>query len=466
MPLWQLGVAELHSGYRNRDFTPTDVLASVMQRIADVNPVLNAIVTPNEDEAIRVAEESTERWREGCPLSHLDGIFTTIKDNIPVKGKCCTWGSKAFEFHVPAKDELAVGRLRDSGAGILGKTNVPEFTLQGFTDNAIFGATANPWNLDLTPGGSSGGAVAAVASGMGVAALATDGGVSIRRPCAHVGLYGLKPSPGFVARVDHLPPLLGDFETLGVIARSPDDLGAILSCVACRDPRDRSSYAFTDRERVAELSHRGGLRILYIPAFGDFPVDPEIASSVAEAARLFGYLGHNIEIGTIPFDIERLNAIWNLVGPAGLAWLVEREGIDAGLISPSLLPMLETGRATSAAAYVQMLSDVQALRLELAEVFQRHDVILTPSIAALSWPKSETHPTKIDGIEAGPRGHAVFTPFANAGGLPGINLPTAPSSSGLPIGCQLVGPFGSDLELLSIAKTYEAAFGRYTWPEI
>src|SRR5690606_39209169 len=161
---------------------------------------------PNEEEAARAAEQSAVRWKEGRPLGPLDGIPATVKDNVPVRGLRCTWGSRAFENYVPTSDEPAVARLRESGASILGKTNVPEFTLQGFTDNALFGVTVNPWNTDLTPGGSSGGAVAAVAAGMGVAALATDGGGSIRRPCAHTGLYGLKPSPGFVARADHLPP--------------------------------------------------------------------------------------------------------------------------------------------------------------------------------------------------------------------------------------------------------------------
>lgn len=466
MELWRHGIAALQSGYRNGDFSPAEVLASLKERIAAVNPLLNAIVTPNDEAAAAVADQSSRRWREGRPLGPLDGIFVTVKDNIPVAGLRCTWGSKAYEAYVPARDELAVRRLREAGAGILGKTNVPEFTLQGYTDNAIFGPTANPWNTALTPGGSSGGAVAAVAAGLGVAALATDGGGSIRRPCAHAGLYGLKPSPGFVARTDHLPPLLADFETLGVIARSPADIAAVLVRIAGRAAGDRSSYAFTDDQRKTVLPHAGGLRILYVPAFAGFPVDPEIAASVERAARLFEGLGHHVETGPVPFDIDRLNGIWNTIGPAGLAWLVDREGIDAGLISPSLLPMVETGRKTTASAYIQLLSDVQALRAELAGVFQDHDVILTPSVAALPWPKSETHPAVIDGVAAGPRGHAVFTPFANAGGLPGINLPTAPSSSGLPIGCQLVGPFGSDMVLLALAGSYEDAFGSFRWPEI
>jgi len=466
MELWRLGIAETVAGYREARFTPEDVLESTLKRMSAVNPVLNAVVTENEKEARQLAGQSTRRWKAKAPSSALDGMFITVKDNIPVRGLRCTWGSRTYADHVPGQDESPVARLREAGVGILGKTNVPEFTLQGFTDNLVFGATGNPWNPDLTPGGSSGGAVAAVASGIGVAAMATDGGGSIRRPCAHTGLYGLKPSPGFISRVDGLPLLLGDFETMGVIARSPRDLRAILSSAAQRDPADRSSFAFSDEERRADPAHSGRQRILYVPVFGDFPVDPEISDSVARAADLLERMGHHVETGKVPFDVDRLNAIWNLIGPAGLAWLVDSRSLDTSLMSPSLLPMVEAGRKASAAAYLQLLADVRTFRNELRLLFERYDLIMTPSIAALSWPKSQSHPEIIDGVAAGPRGHAVFTPFANAGGLPAINLPTAPSASGLPIGCQLVGPFRSDLLLVSLAEAYEKGFGPYTWPDL
>lgn len=466
MQLWRLGIAETIAGYRKGVFTPLDVLDSTLARISEVNPVLNAIVTQNEDEVRRVARQSSERWKERTPRSGLDGIFITVKDNIPVRGLRCTWGSRTFADHVPERDESPVAQLRGAGVGILGKTNVPEFTLQGFTDNLVFGATGNPWNPKLTPGGSSGGAVAAVASGMGVTAMATDGGGSIRRPCAHTGLYGLKPSPGFVGRSDGLPALLGDFETMGVVARSPRDLRAVLSVAAHRHPADRSSFAFSTEERSTAPKHGSRLRILYVPAFGDFPVDPEIRDSVAGAAKLLERMGHHVETGEVPFDVDRLNAIWNLIGPAGLAWLVDSRSLDTSLMTASLLPMVETGRKAGASAYLQLLADVQEFRNDLRLLFERYDLILTPSVAALPWPKAQSHPETIDGVAAGPRGHAVFTPFANAGGLPAINLPTAPSASGLPIGCQLVGPFRSDLLLVSLAEAYEKAFGPYAWPDL
>lgn len=466
MELWRLGIADTIAGYGKGSFTPRDVLDATLARIEAVNPVLNAIVTENADEARLVARQSTQRWKERAPRSALDGVFITVKDNIPVRGLRCTWGSRTFADYVPERDESPVAQLRGAGVGILGKTNVPEFTLQGYTDNLVFGATGNPWNPALTPGGSSGGAVAAVASGMGVAAMATDGGGSIRRPCAHTGLYGLKPSPGFVGRADGLPPLLGDFETMGVIARSPRDLRAVLSAAAHRHPADRASFAFSDEERMAAPRHRRQLRILYVPAFGDFPVDPDIRASVAAAAGLFERMGHRVEEGAVPFDVDRLNAIWNLIGPAGLAWLVERDGLDTAAMTASLLPMVEAGRKAGAAAYIQLLADVYEFRSAFAVLFERYDFILTPSVAALPWPKAQSHPDVIDGVAAGPRGHAVFTPFANAGGLPAINLPTAPSAGGLPIGCQIVGPFRSDLLLVSLAEAYEEAFGPYAWPEL
>lgn len=466
MELWKLDVAQTIAGYRSGAFTPQDVLHSLLARMAAVNPILNAVVTPNEDDAHALARASTARWHARTPSGPLDGIFITVKDNIPVRGLRCTWGSRTYADYVPQEDESPVARLREAGVGLLGKTNVPEFTLQGFTDNLVFGATGNPWNPALTPGGSSGGAVAAVASGIGVAALATDGGGSIRRPCAHTGLYGLKPSPGFISRVHGLPPLLGDFETMGVIARSPADLRVVLGAAAHRHPGDRASFAFSEDERQASPAIRPGRRILYVPAFDGFPVDPEIRASVDQAASLMVRMGHHVETGPVPFDVDRLNAIWNLIGPAGLAWLVDNQALDTRLMAPSLLPMLESGRAAGATAYVQMLADVANLRAQLARHFEHYDFILTPSVAALPWPKTESHPPVIDGTPVGPRGHAVFTPFVNAGGLPAINLPTAPSASGLPIGCQLVGPFRADTQLVWMAEAYAAAFGPYTWPEI
>ena len=194
--LWKRSAAELSAAYRDGSATPEDALAAVLKRLDAVNPRINAVITLDRTGAQLAAKESTQRWKEGHARSPLDGVPITIKDNILVGGLRATWGSRLYADHVPANDEEPVVRLRNAGVVIVGKTNVPEFTLHGTTRNELFGVTRNPFDLALTPGGSSGGAAAAVASGIGPLALGTDGGGSIRRPAAHTGLVGFKPSTG------------------------------------------------------------------------------------------------------------------------------------------------------------------------------------------------------------------------------------------------------------------------------
>lgn len=462
--LWSLGAGTLSRAYAAREISPVEVVNAVLDRIEDINPRLNAIVTPDREGARRAAAESERRWRDNEARGPLDGVPLTVKDNIPVRGMRTTWGSRLFADYVPPEDELPVARLRAQGMAILGKTNVPEFTLQGYTDNPLFGPTRNPWDIRLTPGGSSGGAVAAVAVGLGPVAIGTDGGGSIRRPASHTGLFGFKPSPGRVARAHGLPVILNDFEAIGPIARTVEDAALVFSLMSGGDPRDRASMAFQQVD--AEVARDPGrLRILFVPRFVGSPVDPEIAKSVAAAATNLQELGHTVEQGSVPVDLEALERIWSVIGPAGLAWLVN--GKDLSVISPPLRQIAENGARLTAVDYVEALDAVAGLRAALAGFFQSHDLIMTPSAAALPWPAETTHPDSIEGKPVGPRGHAVFTAFANAGGLPGASIPCAPARSGLPIGFQLVGRFGGDMELLRVAAQYERAHSwADRWPPI
>jgi aspartyl-tRNA(Asn)/glutamyl-tRNA(Gln) amidotransferase subunit A len=380
----------------------------------------------------------------------------TVKDSIPVAGMHTTWGSRLFADHVPAQDELPVARLRAQGAVIVGKTNVPEFTLHGYTHNALFGTTRSPWDQHLTPGGSSGGAAAAVAAGLGPLAIGTDGGGSIRRPAGHVGLVGLKPSTGRVARADGFPPVLYDFEVIGAIARTTRDAALLFAAIAGPDARDRSSLAFPPAAADVEMEPRQQ-RVLYVPRFGSSPVDPEIAARVAEAARNLEALGHAVEEGEAPLDLAALDRIWSVVGPAGLAALLRNHPGWQSLVQEPLRRIAEQGAALQAADYVDALEKVTLIRGELAAALARHDLILTPCFAALPWAADATHPETIDGKPVGPRGHAVFTAFANAAGLPGISIPCRPARNGLPIAMQLVGRYGAEELLLSLALQYERA---------
>jgi aspartyl-tRNA(Asn)/glutamyl-tRNA(Gln) amidotransferase subunit A len=211
--LWRQSAAELVRMYRGGETTPSAAIESVLARHDEVNAGLNAVVTLDRERALDAASGSSRRWAGGKPLSALDGVPISVKDNLLVRGMRATWGSRIFDDFVPETDEVPVERLRRAGAVLFGKTNVPEFTVQGITDNSLFGPTRNPWNLGTTPGGSSGGAAAAVAAGIGPLALCTDGGGSIRRPAAHCGLYGFKPSSGFAPRGSGFPPILNDLRS-------------------------------------------------------------------------------------------------------------------------------------------------------------------------------------------------------------------------------------------------------------
>ncbi|TPG60501.1 amidase [Roseomonas nepalensis] len=450
--------------YRRGALSPVEAARAALGRIARGNPRLNAVIALDEAGARAAAARSEARWRAGCPAGPLDGVPLTVKDNIPAAGLPCRWGSPAWPGGVPARDELPVARLRAGGAVILGKTNVPEFTLEGYTDNALFGPTRNPWDPRLTPGGSSGGAVAAVASGMGPLALGTDGGGSIRRPASHTGLVGLKPTPGRVPRAEGLPAILLDLEVIGPIARTVADAALLLAAIADPAPEDPLSRGI---EPFAALDAAPRLRIRYVPRFGASPVDPGIATSVAVAAGRLAALGHAVEEGPPPFDPDAVLPLFPAIAGAGLAWLLGSLPGHPSPSSPALAAMAAAGRGAGAAALFGALDAMGAFRQAMALFLTRDcDAILTPAAAALPWPARESHPPVIDGQPAGPRGHAVFTNFANLGALPAIALPGDPVA-GLPAGFQLVGAPGSEAALLAVGAAYEAAHPwADRWPDL
>jgi len=486
--LWQLTAAQLTAGYRDGVCTPQQALQDCLARTALCNPRLNALVTLDAEGAVRAAEESGARWRAGRPLGPLDGVPMTIKDNLHVRGLRTSWGSRALGGPVAERDELPVARLRAGGAVMFGKTNVPEFTMQGYTDNPVFGPTGNPWNPALTPGGSSGGAVAMVAAGCCPLALGTDGGGSIRRPASHTNLVGYKPSRGRIPRADGLPQIFLDYEVVGPLTRCVDDAVALLQVLGEPDERDASSGAFRERPVDVAQAPSQACRILYIPRFADHPVDAEIAALTDAAARDLAALGHLVE-RTERFDtVEAVNTRWPLLSQVGLAWLVEHAGelpkLDApfepGRFGPAMQANVETGRAAPARALFELLFEIERLRSALSQLFDRFDFLLTPAAAALPWPANETHPPRIAGRDVGPRGHAIFTAFANAAGLPAIALPCGfaglddpqalraaprggrpawdgPAPGGLPVGLQLVAREGDDNALLALARQFERA---------
>ena len=442
-------ISELAKALRSGELTAEALLDRCLERIKQIDPCLNSFVTVDEASARAAAKTSNSRFADGSARSLLEGVPISVKDNILVAGMLATWGSRALADFRPSRDELPVARLRAAGAVIIGKTNVPELTLEGYTKNDLFGVTRNPWDTRLTPGGSSGGAAAGVAAGLVPAAIGTDGGGSIRRPACHTGLVGWKPSVGRIPRIDGFPAILTDFETIGTLTRSVDDAVLLEAAMAGPDTRDRRSL-YTDAK-----PWKGTARILYIPQFGDAPVDEEVAAATARVAEELARDGHAVREEHVFFNLDEVGRIWHVVSRAGVACLMTwNAGSLRTMAGASVRTMAAEGERITGADYIDALERVTALRRRCAELFDQFDLVLTPTAAALPWAAEKPYPDRIAGRSAGPRDHAVFTGWVNIAGLPAISLPVAVSKERLPIGVQIVAAFGADAALLDFALAF------------
>ena len=447
-------ITELAAALRGGSLTAEALLDRSLERTRRLDPQLNSFVALDEAAARAEAKASDALLAARKPRSPLEGIPISIKDSIHAAGLPTTWGSRAFSTNVPDKDELPVARLRAAGAVIVGKTNVPELTVEGYTRNDLFGVTRNPWDTRLTPGGSSGGAAAGVAAGLVPAAIGTDGGGSIRRPACHTGLVGWKPSIGRFPRIDGLPAILTDFETIGTLTRTIEDALLLDAAMAGPDARDRRSlYAPSPQQP------RQKWRIIHIPRFGDSPVDPEVDAATTGVAEALARDGHDVTEGKVFFDLADAARIWYVISRAGVAWMMgwSNGRLDA-MAGENVRAMAADGTKLTAADYIDALERVAAFRRRCAETFAATDLILTPTAAALPWPAETPYPDQIAGRPAGPRDHAVFTGWVNIAGHPAISLPVAVSKAGLPIGVQFVAGFGADASLLAFAQTFSQKF--------
>src|SRR3954466_4036292 len=292
--LCSLSAAQLLQAYGRHQLSPVDVARAVLARIEKLNPVLNAFNLVS-DRAIEDAKASEARWTAGQPKGLLDGVPVSIKDIILTKGWPTLRGSKTVDAKGPWNDDApATARLREHGAVLLGKTTTPEFGWKGVTDSPLTGITRNPWNPKKTPGGSSGGAVAAVAAGMGPLAVGTDGGGSIRIPCSFTGLFGIKPSFGRVPAWPLSP--FGTVAHVGPITRTVTDAALMLNVLALPDARDWHALPYESRDYRGRLEFGvRDLRIAYSPDLGYAEVDPEVLATVKKALGVFSDLGARVE---------------------------------------------------------------------------------------------------------------------------------------------------------------------------
>lgn len=420
------------------------------QAIVAANPALNAIVDYDPAVAVPQVDSLARRLKAGeRPL--LAGVPVTIKDHVHVAGWRCTEGSLLFRDAVATDDEPIVTLLRQAGAILIGRTNMSEFGCKGVTTNKIYGPTRHPLNHDLTTGGSSGGAAAAVAAGLAPLALASDGGGSVRRPAAHAGVVGYKPSTGLLPD----PRTSSQTAVFGVMAGSVPDAAALVSVLAVRDRRDPVSVGFAMDE--GEGSDRP--RLAWSPRLGlDVPVDDDVAQALEAAVEKLRAAG---------LAIERMDPVWpegageDAVMPIQHAELAFAFGADhrrdPSLFDPDIAVQIESGLQLDGVAICRAQAMSMAVARAAAAFFAAGpDLLLAPTTPCVAWPHARLGPASIGGRAVAHRGHAVFTPLFNHAFCPAISIPAGKGRDGLPVGLQIVGPRFADRRVLHFAARAEA----------
>jgi aspartyl-tRNA(Asn)/glutamyl-tRNA(Gln) amidotransferase subunit A len=451
--LCALSATELAELFRTRAASPAEVAAAVLRRIELLNPKLNAFNLVSE-KALEDARASEGRWLRGEPRGLLDGVPVSIKDILLTKGWPTLRGSKTVDPKGPWNDDApAVARLREHGAVLLGKTTTPEFGWKGVTDSPLTGITRNPWNPAMTPGGSSGGAAAAVAAGMGPLAVGTDGGGSIRIPCSFTGLFGIKPSFGRVPAWPLSP--FGTVAHVGPITRTVTDAALMLNVLALPDARDWHALPFDARDYRTSLEHGvRGLRIAWSSDLGYAKVAPEVMAIVKKALSVFTDLGANVEEKNPGFPNPE--PVFRTHWFSGAAFLLKDFAAEKKkLIDPGLLEVAAQGASIGAAEILDAHMKRGALGA-LMNLFHRdYDLLVTPTLTVAAFDVGRDFPEN-------PKNHSWtdWTPFTypfNLTQQPAASIPCGFTKAGLPVGLQIVGPKYADALVLRAARAFETA---------
>jgi aspartyl-tRNA(Asn)/glutamyl-tRNA(Gln) amidotransferase subunit A len=448
-----LTATEMLTGFRTGSLSPVEATEAVLARIEEADPAVNAFCLVLADEALAAARESEERWRKGEPRGRIDGVPVSVKDVLLTRGQPTLRGSRAFDPAGPWPDDSpSVARVREHGGVIVGKTTTPELGWKGVTDGPLTGVTRNPWDTSRTPGGSSGGAAAAVALGMAPLALGTDGGGSVRIPAAFTGVFAHKPTYG---RVPHFPASpFGTLAHVGPMTWSVEDAELLLDVICGADHRDWSALPPPAPAPPVDVR---GLRIAFSPTLGFASVDPEVATIVEQAAGVFAGLGAHVEIADPGFGdpVEAFHVLW-FSGAAKAAEALtpaQRAGMD-----PGLRDICEEGERHSALDYLT----ATACRMELGRLMGRfhedHDLLLTPTLPIPAFEAGREVPAG----SARPRwtSWTSWTPFTypfNMTQQPAASVPCGLTSAGLPVGLQVVGPRHADARVLAACRAFERA---------
>lgn len=439
-------IPELVEKIKGGEIKAFELVESCFEKIRKLNPKINAIVTLNPN-AVEEAKQAKDKPLAGLPIA--------VKDNTDTKGIRTTYGSKLLENYVPKEDAVIVERLKKAGAVVIGKTNMPEFGLIAYTDNPLFGATKNPWNLERTVGGSSGGSAAAVVAEMVPVATGNDGGGSIRIPASFCSLYGLKPTTGRIPWYPQMPVFVG-LVSEGFLTNFVEDTAFLLDFVKGLDLRDINSLPDDGKSYFKSLNEPiDNVKIAFSPDLGYAKVDPEVEEVVRKAVFRLEKVG---EVEEIKIDFPCLETELTIkVVLEFVSFISGKVDIEEWkkVAFPPYLGFLDIAEAYTYREYLKIEERKIELWSSLREVFEKYDFLVTPTTAVKPFELGKLGPEEIAGEPTTPIGWMPFTYPFNFTGLPAASIPAGFSKDGLPIGMQIVGRKFDDLGVLKISKAYQ-----------
>ena len=441
---------------RNKELSPVELVDFLFQRISVLNPKLNAYLTVTEAEAKVSAAAAEKALATKKELPPLHGVPVAIKDTEYTKGIRTTSGSLVYQDFVPDEDSISVERLRAAGAIILGKTNAPEFAYAGKTYNRLGDYCRNPWQTDLTPGGSSGGSAAAVAAGLSPLATGSDVAGSIRMPAALCGVYGIKPTHGripFWPSMDAWPMMLD----CGPITRTVRDSALMLNIMAGYDSRDPMSIREKSPDFLGAFDGPAlKLRVAWSSDLGFATLAPEVRSIFEATVGIFESLGCTVEDANITLE-DPLTTFMPILYADEAASRGHLLDDQADQLTPMVRQWLEDAQKVTGAEYSDALRGVFRLRAQMAEFFKQYDVLLTPTVPVTAFPAlAETIEVEGKALDT-EWDTAPFTPLWNMTGMPAASLPCGFDSDGLPVGLQVIGEWGDEVTVFKACAAFEQA---------
>jgi len=446
---------ELAQRIRDGRLSPVRVVENSLARIAEVNPRLNCFCFTYPDEAIEKAKQAERSVKRGDKLGPLHGVPIAIKDLTPTKGKRTTLGSYCFENWVPDWSATVVERLEAAGAIMIGKTTTPEFAYSSFTESPLWGVTRNPWNPERTPGGSSGGSGAAVASGCVPLAEGTDMGGSVRIPAAWCGIVGLKPSLGRIP-MDLLPSLFDNISHFGPLARTVEDARLFLKVAQGPDNRDiQSNGTPLDLEGPVRNSVEG-MRLALDMDLSIYAVDPEVERSVTQAVKALRKAGAVVEEVSVPWDRRVADAwteLWQVFMAAYFGHFLETHRAK---MDPLVVALIEAGNKMPAAHYKRIEIERSQQWKAFYPILEKYDAFLCPTMSRDAPPVREDD-TKYYADWGDGRYHGLdmTAQFNSIAPCPALSVPAGWTKGGLPVGLQIVGPRWRDDIVLQIGAALE-----------